>query len=165
MMELLETVFVRNNLVVAFAVVGVTIWLSYLLANKLTAGRIHGFRHRHRRRPAGGLVRRSRHRRQPRPGGFRPAQRYRLDGRRHDARFRHCRHGIPGAQLSELKESRPGGHDFHLRRSHRFLHRGGGGRGGVRLHRPDRDHHHRRRRGELTSSVLSPARPSALPMR
>lgn len=42
MMELLETVFVRNNLVVAFAVVGVTIWLSYLLANKLTAGRIHG---------------------------------------------------------------------------------------------------------------------------
>lgn len=42
MMELLETVFVRNNLVVAFAVVGVTIWLSYLLANKLAAGRIHG---------------------------------------------------------------------------------------------------------------------------
>lgn len=42
MMELLETVFVRNNLVVAFAVVGVTIWLSYLLADKLTAGRIHG---------------------------------------------------------------------------------------------------------------------------
>lgn len=42
MMDLLETVFVRNNLVVAFAVVGVTIWLSYLLANKLTAGRIHG---------------------------------------------------------------------------------------------------------------------------
>ena len=42
MMELLETVFVRNNLIVAFAVVGVTIWASYLLANKLTAGRIHG---------------------------------------------------------------------------------------------------------------------------
>ena len=42
MMELLETVFVRNNLVVAFAVVGIAIWLSYLLANKLTAGRIHG---------------------------------------------------------------------------------------------------------------------------
>ena len=42
MMELLETVFVRNNLVVAFAVVGLTTWLSYLLANKLTAGRIHG---------------------------------------------------------------------------------------------------------------------------
>jgi len=41
-MELLETVFVRNNLIVAFAVVGATIWLSYLLANKLTAGRIHG---------------------------------------------------------------------------------------------------------------------------
>ena len=42
MMELLETVFVRNNLVVAFAVVGLTIWLSYLLADRLTAGRIHG---------------------------------------------------------------------------------------------------------------------------
>ena len=42
MMDLLETVFVRNNLIVAFAVVGATIWLSYLLANKLTAGRIHG---------------------------------------------------------------------------------------------------------------------------
>ncbi|MCY4296876.1 MAG: malonate transporter subunit MadM [Gammaproteobacteria bacterium] len=42
MMDLLETVFVRNNLIVAFAVVGGTIWLSYLLANKLTAGRIHG---------------------------------------------------------------------------------------------------------------------------
>ncbi len=42
MTELLETVFVRNNLIVAFAVVGITIWLSYLLANKLTAGRIHG---------------------------------------------------------------------------------------------------------------------------
>ena len=42
MIELLETVFVRNNLIVAFAVVGITIWLSYLLANKLTAGRIHG---------------------------------------------------------------------------------------------------------------------------
>ncbi len=41
-MEILETVFVRNNLVVAFAVVGVTIWLSYFLADKLTQGRIHG---------------------------------------------------------------------------------------------------------------------------
>jgi malonate transporter MadM subunit len=41
-MELIETVLVRNNLIVAFSVVGVTIWISYLLANKLTAGRIHG---------------------------------------------------------------------------------------------------------------------------
>lgn len=41
-MEILETVFVRNNLVVAFAVVGVTIWVSYFLADKLTQGRIHG---------------------------------------------------------------------------------------------------------------------------
>lgn len=41
-MDILETVFVRNNLIVAFVVVGVTIWLSYLLANRLTNGRIHG---------------------------------------------------------------------------------------------------------------------------
>ena len=41
-MELFETVFVRNNLVVAFAVVGVTIWISYFFADRLTQGRIHG---------------------------------------------------------------------------------------------------------------------------
>ncbi|MDA1370803.1 MAG: malonate transporter subunit MadM [Proteobacteria bacterium] len=41
-MEILETVFIRNNLIVAFAVVGVTIWFSYFLADKLTQGRIHG---------------------------------------------------------------------------------------------------------------------------
>jgi len=40
--EILETVFVRNSLIVAFAVVGVTIWFSYLLADRLTNGRIHG---------------------------------------------------------------------------------------------------------------------------
>ncbi len=42
MMDVLTTVFTRNNLIVAFAVVGVTIWLSYFLANTLTRGRIHG---------------------------------------------------------------------------------------------------------------------------
>jgi malonate transporter MadM subunit len=41
-MEIFETVFVRNNLIIAFALVGVTIWLSYWLADKLTQGRIHG---------------------------------------------------------------------------------------------------------------------------
>ena len=41
-MELIESVLVRNNLIVAFAAVGATIWVSYFLANKLTAGRIHG---------------------------------------------------------------------------------------------------------------------------
>ena len=41
-MELIETFFVRNNLIVAFSVVGVTIWISYLVADKLTHGRIHG---------------------------------------------------------------------------------------------------------------------------
>ncbi len=41
-MDVLETTFVRNGLVVAFAVVGITVWLSYLISNRLTAGRIHG---------------------------------------------------------------------------------------------------------------------------
>ncbi len=41
-MDIIETVFIRNNLVVAFAVIGVIIWISYFLADKLTAGRIHG---------------------------------------------------------------------------------------------------------------------------
>lgn len=41
-MDLFETVFVRNNLIVAFAAVGVVMWFSYVLADKLTQGRIHG---------------------------------------------------------------------------------------------------------------------------
>ena len=41
-MDIIETVFVRNSLIVAFAVIGITIWFSYMLADKLTAGRIHG---------------------------------------------------------------------------------------------------------------------------
>lgn len=41
-MDLLETVFVRNGLVVAFAAVGLVVWFSYLISNKLTNGRIHG---------------------------------------------------------------------------------------------------------------------------
>jgi len=41
-MELIETVFVRNNVIVAFAVIGVTIWVSYFFADKLTHRRIHG---------------------------------------------------------------------------------------------------------------------------
>jgi hypothetical protein len=35
-MDIIETVFLRNSLVVAFAVIGVTIWISYFLADKLT---------------------------------------------------------------------------------------------------------------------------------
>jgi malonate transporter MadM subunit len=42
MMELLLRVAERNSLVVAFAVVGLTVWVSYLVSNKLTRGRIHG---------------------------------------------------------------------------------------------------------------------------
>ena len=35
-------VLVNNGLVTAFAFVGIVIWLSYLVSNKLTAGHIHG---------------------------------------------------------------------------------------------------------------------------
>ena len=41
-MDIFETVFVRNNLIVAFAVIGAIMWVSYFFAEKLTAGRIHG---------------------------------------------------------------------------------------------------------------------------
>ena len=41
-MDLIESVFIRNNLIVAFAVIGAAIWVSYFLADKLTQGRIHG---------------------------------------------------------------------------------------------------------------------------
>lgn len=41
-MDIIETVFLRNSLIVAFACVGLTIWVSYLIADKLTHGRIHG---------------------------------------------------------------------------------------------------------------------------
>jgi malonate transporter MadM subunit len=41
-LELLNDVFVRNGLVTAFAFVGVVVWLSYLVSDRLTRGRIHG---------------------------------------------------------------------------------------------------------------------------
>lgn len=41
-MGVLETTFTQNGLIVAFAVVGLTVWFSYWLSDKLTAGRIHG---------------------------------------------------------------------------------------------------------------------------
>lgn len=41
-MDIITATFSRNGLVVAFAVVGITVWISYLISAKLTAGRIHG---------------------------------------------------------------------------------------------------------------------------
>lgn len=41
-MDIVLKVFDRNSLIVAFAVVGITVWLSYLVSKKLTNGRIHG---------------------------------------------------------------------------------------------------------------------------
>ncbi|MDP1930813.1 MAG: malonate transporter subunit MadM [Gammaproteobacteria bacterium] len=42
MMETLRTVITANGLITAFAVVGITVWLSYVMSKYLTAGRIHG---------------------------------------------------------------------------------------------------------------------------
>ena len=41
-LSLLNDVLIRNGLVTAFVFVGVITWLSYLLSNRLTRGRIHG---------------------------------------------------------------------------------------------------------------------------
>ena len=42
MLEILSDVFTSNPLIVSFAVIGLTMYLSYVLSNKLTRGRIHG---------------------------------------------------------------------------------------------------------------------------
>jgi len=41
-LDLLSDVLIRNGLVTAFAFVGITVWVSYLISGKLTRGRIHG---------------------------------------------------------------------------------------------------------------------------
>ena len=41
-LDLLAEVLIRNGLVTAFAFVGITVWVSYLISGKLTRGRIHG---------------------------------------------------------------------------------------------------------------------------
>jgi malonate transporter MadM subunit len=40
--DLLAQVLIRNGLITAFAFVGLTVWLSYFISNRLTRGRIHG---------------------------------------------------------------------------------------------------------------------------
>lgn len=41
-LEMLSDVLVGNGLVTAFAFVGIVVWISYLVSDKLTGGRIHG---------------------------------------------------------------------------------------------------------------------------
>ena len=41
-LEVLETVLIKNGLVTAFAVVGATVWFSYFISDRLTKGRLHG---------------------------------------------------------------------------------------------------------------------------
>lgn len=41
-METFTSVIDANGLIVAFAVVGITMWFSYVIANRFTRGRIHG---------------------------------------------------------------------------------------------------------------------------
>ena len=42
MIDLLGAVLVKNSLVTAFAVVGLTVWASYWVSDKFTAGHVHG---------------------------------------------------------------------------------------------------------------------------
>ena len=42
MIDALGSVLVKNNLVFAFSFVGIIVWLSYRISDKLTRGRIHG---------------------------------------------------------------------------------------------------------------------------
>ena len=41
-LDLFGRVLIRNGLVTAFAFVGITVWFSYFISDKLTRGRIHG---------------------------------------------------------------------------------------------------------------------------
>lgn len=41
-MDTMVTVLTRNGLVVAFMVIGIAVWLSYVISNRFTRGRIHG---------------------------------------------------------------------------------------------------------------------------
>jgi malonate transporter MadM subunit len=42
MLDMLYSILEKNGLVTAFAVVGITMYVSYFISNKLTKGRIHG---------------------------------------------------------------------------------------------------------------------------
>ncbi|MBD1379439.1 malonate transporter subunit MadM [Metabacillus arenae] len=42
MFETLSNVFIENQLIVSFAIVGITMYIAYVISNKLTKGRIHG---------------------------------------------------------------------------------------------------------------------------
>jgi malonate transporter MadM subunit len=42
LLEILSDVLIRNGLITAFAFVGITVWISYLISGRLTRGRIHG---------------------------------------------------------------------------------------------------------------------------
>jgi malonate transporter MadM subunit len=41
-LDLLGGVLARNGLITAFAFVGITVWVSYLISDRLTRGRVHG---------------------------------------------------------------------------------------------------------------------------
>lgn len=42
MLEIADSIFEKNGLILAFAIVGLTMYLSYFISDKLTKGRIHG---------------------------------------------------------------------------------------------------------------------------
>ena len=42
LLEIFESVFARNGIITAFLFVGIMVWFSYFLSEKLTKGRLHG---------------------------------------------------------------------------------------------------------------------------
>ena len=41
-LEIIDSILVKNGIITAFLVVGVIIWFSYFLSEKLTKGKFHG---------------------------------------------------------------------------------------------------------------------------
>ena len=42
MLETMEALLIKNDIITAFVFVALVIWLSYFLSDKLTMGRLHG---------------------------------------------------------------------------------------------------------------------------
>ena len=62
-LESLHVILTKYSLVTAFAVIGVTVWISYFMSERLTPWAAARIRHRHSAGAAAGLVWRNQHRR------------------------------------------------------------------------------------------------------
>ena len=102
--QLLSGVLAKNGLVTAFAFVGITVWLSYLVSDRLTHGRTPRIGHRHPGR-AGARVRGRRgHRRIPGAGRCHGVGRRGRAGRVHAPGLRHHRNRLR-VSLDEIRKA------------------------------------------------------------